>query len=324
VLRASSACRLILETIDHQRVDATPPRRISRQLVDWPICTTEERVHLLDDFRRRAEAIARFAEQIQTVAVFIVPASNDGDFEPSRSVLPAATPRPLREAFDEDVRRARELEDTDPAAAMSAYRRLIAAQPGFAETHFRLARLLEQAGAWEESRREYVLAREADAMPLRCPEDFRNAYRDMASRHPSVFLVDCDKVLSPLSPHGILDDHLYHDAQHPNLLGYIALARDLLRQFHDRRAFGWAETKPVPDIDPEDCSRHFGLDKDRWASVCSRSASFYKATAFIRHDPAERIAKRAAYDKAAQQIHAGARPEETGITGLGARPAPVL
>ncbi|WP_165230377.1 tetratricopeptide repeat protein [Aquisphaera insulae] len=321
ILGASPACRLIIEAIEHQRIDVMPPKVITRQLIDRPLCTPAERARILADFGRRADAIATIAEQIHSLPIFFIPASNDGGYEPSRSILPATTPEPVRVAFDGDVRRARELEKTDQAGAISAYRRLIAAQPGFAETHFRLARLLESAGSWDEARREYVLARESDALPLRCPEDFRDAYRKLASRHPSLILVDCDKVLTAISPHGILDDHLYHDAQHPTLRGYIALAQDLLKQLHDRHALGWPEGTPMPVVDPEACARHFGLDPERWASVCGRSAWFYGVTAFTRYDPAERQAKEAAYRKAAEKILAGARPEDAGITGLGIRPA---
>ena len=124
-----------------------------------------------------------------------------------------------------------------PPAARAAYRALIKLAPGFAASHFRLARLLEQAGEWGDAGKHYVQARECDAMPLRCPEEFRQAYREVAARYPEVILVDGPRVLEPLSPHGILDDHLFHDAQHLTLLGYIALAQDLLRQLRERHAF---------------------------------------------------------------------------------------
>jgi hypothetical protein len=321
--QTSPACRLILETMERQRLDAIPPRVIKRQLVDRPACTESERAEILSDFRRRLEAIAGYCESIGTVPIFVVPASNDGGYEPSRSILhPTASPD-VREAFARRFRRARELEKTEPSGAVSAYKALLKLSPGFAESHYRLARLLEQEGSWDEARLHYTRAREFDAMPLRCPEAFRQAYRDAAARHSGIVLVDSDRVLAALSPHGILDDHLYHDAQHPNFLGYLALAQDLLMQLHHRHTFGWPATTAIPIIDPDNCARHFQLDQKLWVEVCDRVAWFWEATAFIRHDPAERLERGKAYRKAAKLIASGQPPGQVGIEGLGTHLAAV-
>ncbi len=260
ILRQSSICRLILETLDHQRLERIPRAVITRQLVDRPVCTESERARILSDFQSRTEAIATYCEAIGSLPVFIVPGSNDGDFEPSRSVLPPTAGRDVREAFTQSFDHARELEPGEPAQACAAYRALLKTAPGFAEAHYRLAQLLERAGEWNEAATHYVAAREADAMPMRCPEAFRRAYHDVAARHPRLILIDSTQVLKPVSPHQILDDHFYHDAQHPNLCGYLALAQETLKQMHDRHALGWPARAATPMIDADQCARHFGLN----------------------------------------------------------------
>ena len=304
ILRWSPFCRLILETEERQRLDAIPDPIITRQLVDQPVCSQQERAGILADFQRRLESIALYCETIGTLPMFIVPASDDGDFEPSRSVLPPTAPPEVRAAFAREFRRALKLEATDPEGARAAYSALIRIAPGFAESHYRLARLLGQAGEWDEAREHYIQARERDAMPLRCPEAFRQAYRDVAAQHPSVVLVDSARVLEPLSPHGILDNHMYHDAQHPTLLGYIALAQDLLKQLRERQAFG-SVTTPVPTIDPTECARHFGLEREQWVRVCERSAWFWRVTSYIRYDPRSRKEREEAYMRAARTGQVG-------------------
>ena len=101
-----------------------PPRRITRELVDHPTCTGEERATLLSDFRRRVEAIARYCESMGTVPIFIVPGSNDRDYEPSRSALPARFGSAARESFAREFLEVRALEQSDPATAMDRYRAL--------------------------------------------------------------------------------------------------------------------------------------------------------------------------------------------------------
>ncbi len=257
VLRFSPFCRLVLETWDRQRIDLRPPRQATRALIDQPVCTPDEYAAILAEFARRLDQIAAYCESIGTLPIFVIPASNDGGYDPNRSVLPPETPRAERAAFARAVERACALEETDPAAALQLDRELAARYPGFAETHYRLGVLLERAGEWDEARRHYIAARDRDAMPLRCPEDFHRAYREVAARHPAVLLVDGPRVLEAASAHGIVDDRLFHDAQHPNLRGYAALARDLLDQLRARKAFGWPEGVATPRVRRRSLRRPF-------------------------------------------------------------------
>jgi hypothetical protein len=322
VLRYSPLCRLALETWERQRVSLRPPRAVTRELIDRPVCTAEEAQPIITDFRRRLEAIAGYCEAIGTLPIFVIPPSNDGGFDPSRSTLAPATPQAERLEFARSVMRARALENKGVAEAIRVQREVVNRHPEFAETQYRLARLLEQTGAWDEARQHYIQARECDGMPLRCPEAFRQAFRDVATRFPNVLLVDGPRVLEAASWHGILDDRLFHDAQHPNLRGYVALAQDVLNQLRARRAFGWHQLTEAPQVDVGACARHFRLDASRWAEVCRRVAAFYRLTAYIRYDPKFRNQRALDYLRAEEAIAAGRPIDEAGIPGWGMLPLP--
>src|SRR5262249_55831056 len=154
----------------------------------------------------------------------------------------------------------------------------------FAEAHYRLAQLLAQAGDLGEAAQEFVLARDRDGLPVRCQSDFRAIFPRIAQRYGCV-LVDGPSILARISPNGILDDHLYHDAHHLNLVGTIAIARDLLVKLRARRIFGWPESVPVPQIELQECARHFEMDAQKWAKLCERSAGFYERQAYASYDP---------------------------------------
>ena len=255
-LNHSPFCALVLETLDKQRINIRPPLYITRKLVDWPTCTPEENTQLLIDFRKRLEAIANYCERLGTAAVFIAPASNDSGFDPSRSVLPSSTSLEEQEGFTRDFLDARSVAAADPVRGMERLKTIVAAWPGFAEAHYRLAQLYERNQQWDDARRHYVLAREQDAMPMRCPEAFRDAYRELAAKHPSLILVDSSKVLTALTRHGILGNREFLDAQHPSLLSYVALSQDAsirsppVSSSIGRRAFGppGSISKSVPCI----------------------------------------------------------------------------
>jgi len=312
---ASRTVKLILDTLDRYRGESPPPPRVTRELVDHPTCTPAEHAFLLEDFHRRLDALAAYCRRIGTFLILIVPGSNDGAYEPSRSVLAASTPPEKRAAFAREFQAVRMAEAEEPESSIAAYRRLLEQHPEFAESHYRLARLLVRTGAWQEARRHFILARELDGLILRCPADFREACRTVARRHDAV-LIDGPELLARLSPHGILDDHLFHDAQHLNLVGTVALAQDMLEQLEHRRAFGWPETAPVPRVEPDECARHFELSAEKWSMVCSRSSDFYRRTAYVRFDPSERRQVAERYDRAARELAAGRPLPQSGLPSL--------
>ncbi len=220
----SPLCRLIRQAADKCRIAIPPPRDGNRALVDTPAYTFSEYSTLLFDFRRRLEAFVAYSERIGAMPVLILPPANDAAYEPNRSFLPAATPRSVRDAFAREFLAIRRKEATDPEGALAGYRDLIAKQTGFAESHYRLAQLLERSGAFEEAYREYVAARDLDGYPMRCLTKFQDVYRDVARRHCCI-LIDGQSYFHAIGRHGLLDEELFMDGMHPSLRGQIALCR---------------------------------------------------------------------------------------------------
>jgi hypothetical protein len=204
---------------------------------------------------------------------------------------------------------------------MRRYRTLIALQPGFAETHFRLARSLAAKGAYGEAYREYIRARDLDGHPMRCPSAFQDVFRELGARHDAI-LVDGQAVLHERHPYGLLDDSLFNDGLHPSFEGYVALAEGVLAGLRERRAFGWSPSLPVPEIDLVECANHFDLTAATWKEVCRFASGFYRTTLSIRFDPAERDAKATTYEEGLAKLEAGEPSASLEIPGIGVRPLP--
>jgi hypothetical protein len=300
----SSTTHVIFKNLDRFYGEAPPPPHISRELVDHPCFTPREYRYLLDEFRHRLDSLAEYCNRIGTLAILIVPGSNDGAYEPSRSFLGPETSRAERAEFAAAFREARASETSDPQKAIAAYRQLIAHHPEFAESHYRLGKVLEDIGQWDEAGREFIFARDRDGLPVRCQSEFRAVFHSVARQYGSM-LVDAPSILEKVSPHGILDDYLFHDAHHMNLVGTIAVARDVLEQLRARHAFGWPESTPVPPIELVECASHFKMDARKWAKVCERSSGFYSRQAYARYDPADRVLAQERYNQTAAAIAAG-------------------
>ncbi len=317
--RLTSLGRLILHAIDLRRLCTAPPPKPTRRLVDVPSFTPQEGSAVVGDYRDRLAAISAYCRRIGAVPILIVPPGNQAGYEPNRSVLPPETTAAAREAFARRFEAARKAEARDPSAGVALYRELLEEQPGFAEAHYRLARLLERAGDWAEARRHFQESRDLDGMPQICTTALQNACRSVGARHGAI-VVDGPAVFRALLPDGILDDRLFHDAHHPTFRGYVALAQDVLNQLRARRAFGWPGGREAPVIDADECARHFKLGAEEWAAVCQYGGEWYEADAFIRHDPSERLARARRCKAAARAIAGGLAPEMTGIPGLGIHP----
>jgi hypothetical protein len=321
--RLSPLCGLIHETADRHRVASRPPRYSAPQLVDAPAYTPAEFDSRLADFRCRLEAIAAFGERIQAPTILVIPPGNDAGFEPNRSFLPAGTSRALRTAFARDFLAVRRSEDSDLAGAVARYRELLDRQPGFAETHYRLGILLARRGDWDTAYRHFVSARDLDGLPMRCPSAFQQVYRDVAAGHRAgTILIDGQALFHAIGPHGLLDDELFDDAMHPALRGHIALAQAILEALHARRAFGWPEGTPAPKVDPAECAAYFHVPAESQA-LCERRAMFYFATAPLRYDWSQRIARRNASLAAAHRIAVGSPAPSGGLPNLGTDGAPL-
>jgi hypothetical protein len=312
----SALCRMVYETISKNRLDGPPPRINRHHLIEPPQCSPSEADEVLANFRRRLEAIVAYCDRIGTLPILIIPPSNEGGLEPSRSVLPATASAAERRWVVETFQAARAVEGSDPARCRALYRSIIDREPGFAEARFRLGRLLETSGQYDEASRQYIAARDADGLPIRCTTVFQDVYREVAARHPRAILIDGPAVLRDASPHHILDDHMIQDAHHPTLSGASALAEAVVRALRQRQALG-ARTGNLAAIEPADCARHFGIGPEKWAKVCERASVHYRRISGYRYDPAERLAKADLYAEAIPRILAGAAPGSLGIVGLG-------
>lgn len=313
----SAFCRLAYHVISRNRLDGEPPRLSRHRLIDPPQCRPSEYAAIRADFGRRLTAIVAWCERIGCVPLLIIPPGNEGGLEPSRSVLPPGVGAAERARLTAAMNQAASVASDDAERGAAAYRAVVARHPGFAEAHFRLARLEQGAGAVESANLHYQRARDLDGLPIRCPTDFQTACRAVASRFRTAVLVDGPAELRAASPTGVVDDHMIQDAHHPTLLGTVVLADAARRALQRRNALGWNDERP-PQRKPAEIAARFKLDAAAWVEVCVRTRVHYERIALYRFDPRERLARAAAYRSAGDRIGQGTPPEAAGVVGLGA------
>lgn len=314
ISQRSWLCRMVYETVSKYRLGGPPAQLKRHHPVDPPLCTPSEYEAVRSDFERRLDAIAAYCERHGIVPVLMIPPGNESGFEPTRSALPSAS-RGERAAANEAFRAARAVEWSDPVLSRQRYHELVEQYPAFAEAHFRLGRLLEQARDWDAARHHYGLARDHDGFPVRCTNPFQDVYREVAKRHDCI-LIDGPEVVRAVTPRRIVDDSVIHDAHHPTLAGQVALAQAILSALRARKAFGWTEGD-APTLSRAKVAEEFGVDSEAWQAVCAKSSTFYRDFSHARHDRTERLEKMGRFADAGRRIADGTPPEKTGVPGIG-------
>jgi hypothetical protein len=320
---ASPLCRLMYESLSKNRLDGPPPLMSRHRLIDAPMFTPSERADVVDNFRRRLEAIVAWSERVGAVPILVIEPGDEAGYPPNRSLLPASASAEEREWVEGQYRAARTAESAgewDRAEAI--YREMTNRQPGFAEGHFRLARGLDRSGRSTEALDHYLAARDLDGMPFRCVAAFCEVYRETAARHPRAILVDGPAELRAICPRGIVDGHAMQDGHHASLRGIAAISRAILRGLKTRGALGWA-AGDVPPIEPVEVADHFRLDRSRWLIVCDWGRTFYRWVAGFRFDPAEHRANAERFEECTRRIAAGEAPDALGFERLSLRPLAV-
>jgi hypothetical protein len=306
--------RLCHEVVNRNRIDA-PPLSGRHNLIDPPVCSPWESAEIVTIFRRRLEAIVSYCEQLGALPVLIVPPANEARYEPNRSTLPSSVSVAERQRLTREFETARASEERDPDASAAGYESILSRHIGFAEAHFRLARLLERQGRFQNAAAHYRNALDHDGLPIRCPTPLRAAYAEVVRRHPRAILIDGPAELRAASPDGLLGDEMIFDTHHPTFRGYLILAGAVLRELGRAGAFSRLSRVKLP-LDGEECARHFGVGPDAWATACDRTGVHYHRVAGYRYDPADRLHKSSLFGEAARKIRAGVALEDLGLPGI--------
>ena len=247
VSRYSPLYTLVRENLEMDRVSVVPALLLSTMdtIVGRPICTPEETSAIIADFHRRLEGIVNDCERIGCVPILIIPPGNDAS-PPNQSYVRPSTDIVTRRILAGRLLDIEATEAEDPTRAISAYRQFVTDQPTHAWAHYKLARLLNSAGAFAEANNHFLLARDYDGVPLRCISLIEEVYRRVAQNHAGCILIDGPTVLRSISRRGILDADLFHDTVHPTLAGHVALAEAVLHGLKSHSAFNWPAAIPAP------------------------------------------------------------------------------
>ena len=99
----------------------------------------------------------------------------------------------------------------------------------FAELHYRLGRCYWALQQWDDAKKQFVLARDWDALQFRTDSSLNEVIREAAGKDHTggLKLLDIEKVFAEneLSEHGVPGQKLFYEHVHPTFAGNYLLAR---------------------------------------------------------------------------------------------------
>jgi tetratricopeptide (TPR) repeat protein len=182
-------------------------------------------------FEENVRVIVEMARQVRVPVLLCTVPSNVSGWKPNQSAFTTDVTFENRRAVQEA------LPEGDPSSAISRLEHARLLAPTYADVHFLLGRAYEAQGRWDDARREYVQARDVDAMPTRADSAINDAVRRLG-REPGAALVDVERVFEQRAPHGLLGFNYFQDYVHPKPEAHQFIALELWKVIQDKGLAG--------------------------------------------------------------------------------------
>jgi len=195
-------------------------------------------VHRL--YEENLGAILDMAHRSGVPVVLCTVPSNLSGWKPNQSIFTDDVGFEDRRAAQDLLKVARAaLEKGDTLGAVEDLEKARLLAPGHAEVHFLLGRAYEARGRWEDARKAYATARDADAKPTRAESAINDIIRRLA-RERSGILVDIERSFQQSAPHGLVGFDLFQDYVHPKPEAHQLIALELWKSLQERGLLGAA------------------------------------------------------------------------------------
>ena len=258
-------------------------------------------------FREYLVQLAGFCQREQIPTLWYVPAANEADWEPNRSVPAAFQLEASEDELESLYEKGRKNEaDGEFDVAITVYRRGLQSQPDFAEFHYRMGRCLLQLDRDSEAALHFQRAIDTDGHPIRANAEYRELVAEVATQYEIPF-VDSPALLRAQTERGHLDRTLFHDNVHPTLKTFFLLGTAACQTVVNDPSLRERLGEPT-ESSPPDFSRSVedaGITADDLALACKRIAHGTRWMTRWRFDDTARLHLAQQLERWSKQLASG-------------------
>jgi len=217
---------------------APPESEVNRQLAQIMPRRTDIRyqnplyLRVRENYKANLMAVVRAARRRGIPVVLCTLGSNMRDFSPLGSLhAPGFSPQDEAQ-WRARVGAGRRLNSEGKLEAAAAeFQAAAALSPGHAQTQYELARCLDRLGRYQEAKKHYEAARDADTVRWRAGGDYNDVVREVAreAADSGVLLADVAEYLARQAPDGIPGSELFLEHVHATLEGNFRIAECVAR-----------------------------------------------------------------------------------------------
>ena len=188
------------------------------------IFSRQQKEAIVAEYHRRLARLVRSTRAAGVHVVLSTVPANLRDWRPQASTMDVRldddAQRQWTEAF---VTGKQQLNNGDFEASAASLELAARLAPGYAETQFLLAKAYDGLARWDDARRAYQQACDADASPNRRVSGINAAIREVARQYGAL-LVDVERIFEQRSEHGLVGFNLIEDYVHPTREGHELIA----------------------------------------------------------------------------------------------------
>lgn len=182
------------------------------------------RRNVIDEYERSLRRMVNTCRQAGVPLILVNLGENLRDCPPFKSEHKAGLSAESLQAWQALFDQGRVLEDTNLDEALGAYRKAESIDDQYALLAYRMARVFDWLGRFDEARRYYCQARELDICPLRMIQPLHDKLKRVAEETATP-LVDAESLAAQISPEGIPGNNCFMDHVHPNISSHQRIAR---------------------------------------------------------------------------------------------------
>lgn len=286
LFRFSTLFKRIYNYYQATGIDSLPVES-QRSFIDEPIVCEKQWEDLIENYRHKILSLAKRCQELRIPIILIFPAGNEIGFNPNRSVYTG--PKDKLNYFNDNLIQANNyLLNKNLTEARKLFEESVSFFPNFAEAWYRLGLIYLELKLTKEAEEAFRKASDNDGFPFRALPEQLIILKEAQKRYDAI-VIDGRSVISNASPTGLLDNNVFHDMHHPNIIGYRALAEAVTEQITQILLAEKSSPKNFKNIPLEEIFTNFKFSTADWMLLLKSRIEWMKRIKNISYVQFDRI-----------------------------------
>lgn len=265
-----------------------------RKFFDKPLFDNQKYADVINNYQKDINIDVDYLKKNNIPTIISTVAGNYADLEPNRSVYDCNESR--KEEFKNDMDNGLKAENENKLdEALKLDSKALEICSTFAETQYRLGKVYEKLGRYDEAWEAFNKAVDNDKMPIRA-QSSQNEFIKKIEENDSFKVVDAVEYLRNSSPNKLIGYNLMSDGHHPNITGHRLISEMFAKKIVEM----YPKDTDFTEVTQTQAEEIFS--KDTMVMLVDRAEWLYRIGTWT-YNPTERLNKADEYLDQAAKLH---------------------